>query len=526
MINRNIQYLEKLKQPHQTAIKISWLNPDETIAQEFTEEFYNINGTISINYQDGARRSCTIVIDNQNNKFPINVQNIWFGQKFQVWTGLYLDDKGEDPYYISQGIYYIKNPKETYNPTTKTITLQGVDKWAFLDGSLFGYLTGTYKSVPNQDIRELAAGLLKKDKYSNEISETKDILKQLDPKPPIFQGFDENKTTPVLQYVNKVSSAKFNSTLGEMIYKASKTSSTLYCYPMEWDESSGAYIYKRYVVQSTDINSDNENKIALYENKVSTSGKTIDANEVDTEYPYTIEQSIFAQPYTIQTEIGKSFADIFLEYKTMLMGKVFYDREGYMRFEPISTSVSDYSDENREIGWHFTVTEQEFMGLELENKFDTTYNDVIVLGSITNGKQAKARVQNRDPQSEFSIDRVGIKTKTPYNSDQYYSNEQCIALAKYYAQTDMAMERAGTISSLPIYHLDVGQIVTISTPNNKMSREKFLITGISYNLQGTMSITVTNLRYFTNWTAVELNEEQNAWIDAETGEIIEQIKEE
>lgn len=517
-INRTLQYLNKLKHPHKTAIKISWLNPDETIYKEFTNEFFNINGSININYQDGARRTCTIVINNENNQFPIDVNHIWFGQKFQVWTGLYLDENGKDPYYISQGIYYIKNPKETYNPTTKSITLQGVDKWAFLDGSLFGFLTGTYRSLPNQDIREMATGLLKKNKYSNNIDETNEILQKIDPKTPIFDGFNIAKTTPVVQYINEGETA-----LGCIIYWDGKNSDNLWCYSSQWDEETGTYIDFQYTVVSKEVS--NENGVVLYQN-TAISGKAV--TELNTDNTYTIEQSIFAQPYTIQTEVGKSFADIFLEYKTMLMGKVYYDRDGYMRFEPISTSVSDYSDENRDIGWHFTITEQEFLGLEIENKFDATYNDVIVLGAITNGKQAKARIQNRDPSSEFSIDRIGIKTKAPYNSDQYYSDEQCIALGKYYAQTDMAMERAGSISSLPIYHLDVGQIVTVSTPYNKMSQEKFLVTAITYDLKGTMNLTITNIRYFTNWIAVKLLQDENgndiAWVEVDNEDnIIEEV---
>ena len=506
-MNRSIQYLNKLKKPHKTIIKISWLNTDETVYKEFSNELFNITGSINVNYQDGARRTCTITIDNRNNLFPINVQNIWFGQKFQVWTGLYLDQEEKDPYYISQGIFYIKNPKETYNTTTKSITLQGVDKWAFLDGSLFGYLTGTYKSLPNQDIRQLASGLLKKSKYSNQMTEAVNPLDRIDPKDPLFINFNADQTTPVIQYVNKNENNNVDG-LGSIVYNQNDS---LYAIVSQLDESSGTVITKSYDVVSTKKTGVNED-IMLYENTI-TNTSTITPK--DSDIVYTRQQSIFAQPYTVQTEVGKSFADIFLEYKTMLIGRVYYDREGYMRFEPMSTSLNDYSNTDREIAWHFTVTEQEFMGLEIENKFDTTYNDVIVLGAITNGKQAKARIQNRDPSSEFSIDRIGIKTKAPYNSDQYYSDEQCAELGKYYAQIDMALERTGTISSLPIYHLDVGQIVTVSTPQNSMSQEQFLVTAISYNLNGTMSISVTNIRYFTKWSSMEYDAENDQWVEKE-----------
>lgn len=485
-INRTIQYLNKLKQQHSTAIKISWLHPDETVFKEFTNEFYNINGSLSINYKDGARRSCTIAI----HSFPVCYNTIWLGQKFQLWTGLYLDDECKDPYYISQGIFYIKNPSETYNPTTQTLTLQGVDKWSYLDGSLFGKLSGTYKSLPNQDIIQMVQGLLKQSKYSNTLEPATNILERIDPKDAIFDGFDLNKTINAIQYVTNADTG-YEDNIGSMVYIVTNKAYGTYL------STNGTWLKATVKEKIT------ENGIKLFAWTATREVVTNPTKECLTE-----PVSIFAQPYTATIEIGKSFGDILLEYNTMLMGRVFYDREGYLRFEPVSTSIQDYSDSDREIAWHFTVTEQEFLGISVENKFDSVYNDIIVLGSVTNGKQAKARIQNRDSSSETSVDRIGVKTKEPYQSDQYYSDEQCLELAKYYGSLDMAMERAGSINSLPIYHLDVGQIVTVSTPNNNMSQEQYLVTSISYDLSGNnMSIGITNLRNFIKWTAIDENGE-------------------
>lgn len=477
---KRLQYLKKLKQNHKTAIRIAFLNPDETVQREITNEIYNISGNINVNYQDGARRTCTITINNANNVFPIGWNGFWIGQKFQIWTGLYLDYEEKEPYYISQGIFYIKNPKETYNPTTKSITLQGVDKWAFLDGSLFGNLPGTYKSMADtQDIRKQVEGLLKQNRFDNKLSLTENILEMIDFKKPIFDYENE-----------EIYENQYTIDTGHLIYTDSlDPTDSINLFVIDISTTSTTY----YKVTSTTTNG-----VTTYNKSNTTYSPT---------YKDTIFQNnrnIFTQPYTVTTEVGKTFADVMLEYKNMLLGKVFYDREGYLRFEPISTSMSDFSDNNREIAWHFTVTEQELLGLEMENKFDSVFNDVIVLGAIVNGRQAKARIQNQDPESETSISRIGIKTKAPYESDQYYSDSQCQALAQFYAQTDMAMEKAGTISSLPIYHLDVGQIVTISTPNNFMNQEEYLVTGFSYTLGGNMNITVTNLRYFKKWTVVPI----------------------
>jgi hypothetical protein len=122
MENRYIQYLNKLKGgDYIPVVKIYWLNSDESLGYEFSNQIYNITGTVNVNYQNGARRTCSITIDNHNNDFPVNVYNIWLGSKFQVFTGIMLDDG--DPYLFSQGIFYIKNPKEAYKPNQRTLQL-------------------------------------------------------------------------------------------------------------------------------------------------------------------------------------------------------------------------------------------------------------------------------------------------------------------------------------------------------------------------------------------------------------------
>lgn len=499
--DNRLRYFEKLKRNHKTLIKIAFLYPDETIQKEITNEIYQISGNLNVNYQNGARRTCTITINNDKFAFPLNWDgNFWIGQKFQLWTGLYLDDEEREPYYISQGIFYILNPSEAYNPTTHTISLQGVDKWAYLDGRLFGYLNGTYvaSQAGNEEatIKALVKGLLNNDKYANDLSETPDILKKIDCKEPVFDGFQET-----------IEMVKYTTNTGRLVYTYEKVKDgkkqTYYC------------TFKDTLIPGATSDDDKVNRIyySATPNNASATGYDIifteDKDDEGNSKPVTPTTTVtlfttivnaFTPPYTVNMEVGKTLADIILEYNTMLMGQVYYDTLGHLHFEAASTSLANFSNLDREVAWHFTVTEQEFLGLTLENKFDGVFNDVIVLGAVTNGKQAKARIQNRDNNSDFSIDKIGLKTKTPYQSDQYYSDEQCLALAQHYAQADMALEKAGSFSTLPIYHLDVGQIVTLSTPGNHMSKEAYLVTGFSYDFSGTMNINVTNMRYFSNWS--------------------------
>ena len=135
------RYLKAIKEDFRPAIKIEWLNPDESVNFEFTNALYNIDVDLSVNYTNGSRRSCTLTLNNDRNVFPIDFDNIWIGQKFKLWMGIYLDEK--TPYYFPQGVFYITNPSDTYNPSTITVTINGADKWAYLDGTLFGRLSGS-----------------------------------------------------------------------------------------------------------------------------------------------------------------------------------------------------------------------------------------------------------------------------------------------------------------------------------------------------------------------------------------------
>ena len=144
------EYFKKIKEDYRVAVKVEWLNADESVSFDFTNALYDMNASVTVNYQNGSRRSCTLTLNNDHNKFPIDFNNIWFGQKFKLWMGIYLDDG--QPFLLPQGVFYVSNPQDVYKPGERTVTINGVDKWAFLDGSLSGYLTGTYQTAIDTDL--------------------------------------------------------------------------------------------------------------------------------------------------------------------------------------------------------------------------------------------------------------------------------------------------------------------------------------------------------------------------------------
>ena len=440
------RYLDVISGNFQTAVKVEWLNADESVAFEFTNALYDINVDLSVNYQNGSRRTCTLTLNNDKNQFPVNFNNIWFGQKFKLWLGLYIDNK--TPYYFPQGVFYISNPNETYQPSTRTTVINGVDKWAMLDGTLGGKLHGTYQTNIGNDLLDATKKLLKISRFNDSFSETSDVTQMLDPIPPFISSYYLTKTAYVLTSdTTKVS--------GKTYY--------------EYDKSKKTY------TQYT--------------------GSKLEGK-------YTLEK-VRKCPYTAKVERGKTYADVLLEYATILCAHIYYDANGRLTIEPMIDNADDITDTNKEILWHFTVEEKQLLGLSTTYNFDKTYNDIIVLGNIVNGYQFKARVQNRNPMSDTCVQKIGLKTKEPLEDNQYYSDDQCKELAIYYAKIDTILQKSGDINTTPLYHLDVNKLVTVSTPNNNMSKELFLVTGYNLNASNSMTLNVTSVNVLNDFSVVE-----------------------
>lgn len=544
------KYLEKIKGDVRQAIKVEWLNPDETVNFEFTNSLYDISVDLNVNYQNGSRRSCTLTLNNDRNQFPVNFNNIWIGQKFKLWIGIYIDEN--TPYYLPQGVFYISNPNEVYQPNTKTLKINGVDKWAFLDGTLYGNLSGTYQTNIGVNLFDATRELLTQSRFPDIPFEDTTELTKLAEHFEITNGdtyyFIYDKEEKKYISNNHVDGSKGMTTL---VAKHDMFLSFDYSCSSEYNRD---YFYVYINDKKIDSMAGNSNPTKTYNGKINKGDqiKFIFSKSQYDDYsqgedcgwfynlsyiyinknnfidptppllsPYYIdkkvnvpiwseskgkyvdeEKNVLECPYTAIVERGGTYADILLEYATILCAHVYYDKNGRLVMEPMIDSADDLTDTNKELIWHYTVEEKVFLGLSQTYNFDKVYNDIIVLGNIVNGKQFKARVQNTNIMSDTSIQKIGLKTKKPIEDNQYYSDEQCEELAKYYAKVDTILQKSGSINSLPLYHIDVNKLVAISTPNNNMEKELFLITGYTINSLNTMTVNVTSVNELKSFEVV------------------------
>ena len=208
---RYLRYLDALLNPFQKLTKLEFLQPDNSVAfflsnangyrrgynPKYQSSALVQQGTLSVSFQNGARRKASITLSDIDNAFEYNVNNIWFGQKIRLSMGLVLPD-GTD-FYLPQMVGLIKNPQSVLSENQKTVTFPLVDKWANLDGSLFGKLTDTYtakQSTAEYAVYTAIANLLKTSIYDHKL--TDDIDAMIDNIAPIFTNYYDGKNYAVL----------------------------------------------------------------------------------------------------------------------------------------------------------------------------------------------------------------------------------------------------------------------------------------------------------------------------------------
>lgn len=183
-------YLKMLNQPFIKRCRLRFLQPDGSTAFALDNRENNpsstafiADGSITVHLQNGRRRNATVHIANADGAFDYNVNKVWFGQEIALDEGLVLPD-GTD-FYIQQGIFLLDSPEETLTNNQRTVTWNLVDKWANLDGTLYGILEGTYVSETGVNIFTPIRQLLAEDR-GNGIP--------VDRMEPIFTDYYNGKT--------------------------------------------------------------------------------------------------------------------------------------------------------------------------------------------------------------------------------------------------------------------------------------------------------------------------------------------
>lgn len=185
------QYISSIDKPFTKLARLDFLQPNGSVLlsvdnnprNERSKAFIQ-DGTLTVNLENGPRRMASVTLSNLDGEFDYNVNKLWFGQQVQLWEGMILPS-GHD-FYISQGVFYVKDPDEVFEPGLRQTTLNLVDKWSYLDGSLFGNLDGTYEVPLNSNIFNAVQSILNLDRGNGQ---------KVDSSVPIFTNYYNGKST-------------------------------------------------------------------------------------------------------------------------------------------------------------------------------------------------------------------------------------------------------------------------------------------------------------------------------------------
>lgn len=183
-------YLRALEEPFLKLARLDFLQPDGSLAFSIDNNPKNRRsgafiqqGDLSVNLQNGQRRQATVTLSNLDGAYDYQVNKVWFGQKIRLMEGLLLPDGTE--YYLPQGVFYVKNPEESFLPNQRVAQYTLVDKWAYLDGTLFGNLEGWALISINENIFSAISELLQRDRGNGT---------PIDNVPPVFTTYYDGKT--------------------------------------------------------------------------------------------------------------------------------------------------------------------------------------------------------------------------------------------------------------------------------------------------------------------------------------------
>lgn len=184
-------YAETLRRGNYVKLtRLRFLNPgggtafvlDNDPMQKFSGAFIK-SGSVTVNLQNGARRSASVEIANADGDFDFKVNHVWFGTEIAVDMGLMLQDGTEC--WFPQGVFRVERPSETVATNGTIAHFSLIDKWAGLDGTLNGALESSYGVASGTNIFSAIAALLLLDRGDGQ---------PFDSVTPIFTEFYNGKT--------------------------------------------------------------------------------------------------------------------------------------------------------------------------------------------------------------------------------------------------------------------------------------------------------------------------------------------
>lgn len=145
MIITQNQYSVLQSTTRRLKVKIELMNENEAIIS--TLKGLAIDGSIDLSNNNNYRRTASLkMVLNDNNLIPSEKNKLWFNKRIRLWLGLV--DFNDETVWFNFGIYAISDVDLNYDTSEKIISVELLDKMAFIDGTLGGTLANEVEILP------------------------------------------------------------------------------------------------------------------------------------------------------------------------------------------------------------------------------------------------------------------------------------------------------------------------------------------------------------------------------------------
>lgn len=204
-------------------------------------------------------------------------------------------------------------------------------------------------------------------------------------------------------------------------------------------------------------------------------------------------------PHQIVKEAGGNIGDMIIDIATSVGAIFYYDVEG--RFV-VEDGLNYIDATNKGSQWDFTTSEAEYLGGSAKFATSNIFNRVIVINAnILEGAVISHDIKIDNLTNPLRTQLIGIRTKiitdniivSADTSDA--RNALLKTRAEYELKVLSMLQTSVTINSIPLYHIDVNNIITLTDKNYNFDKTRLLIHSMSIPLSvsGQMTLQATNV---------------------------------
>lgn len=203
-----------------------------------------------------------------------------------------------------------------------------------------------------------------------------------------------------------------------------------------------------------------------------------------------VKYSGFVTQSTIRIDEGGHVSDILDQLATQMSAEYYYSATGNLLFVPIDESMNDI---DKPILWSYE--DVDLSSLELKYEEDII-NVIKVTGTNVDGALCSGVAKNENLASPINIYAIKERRKATIDNANVWTDDMAKELAEYNLRQATLFQLKQSISVPFNPLLMVNNIIELTNENLHMSKQKWLITGISYTMgDRSMNLDLTAINY-------------------------------